>query len=110
MEYITRLEEVILITILRLEGDAYGVPITRQVSETTGKKYSMGALYSSLDQLNRKGYVSKSTISFAGEARGRSRTYYSLTSEGRAVLRDVRSYQQALWADIPSLTEAEKPE
>ena len=104
MKIITRLEEAILIAILRLEDNAYGVTINNHVSESSQKNYSLGALYFALDQLLRKGYVKKTIKRFYHEKGGRSPTYYILTEEGRKALREVRSYQKSLWEGIPEMT------
>ena len=101
---ITRLEEAILITIWRLKDDAYGVTINKQVSQSLKKKYSMGALYFALDQLLRKGHVNKTIKHFYHEKGGRSRTYYTLTEEGKKALWIVRTYQKSLWEGIPEMT------
>jgi PadR family transcriptional regulator PadR len=104
MKFITRLEEAILIAILRLEDNAYGVTINKHVSESSQKNYSMGALYFALDQLLRKGYVKKTIKRFYHEKGGRSRTYYTLTDDGKSALWEVRSYQNALWKGISEMT------
>ncbi len=103
MNIITRLEEAILIAIWRLEDNAYGVTINKHVSRSSKKNYSMGALYFSLDQLLRKGYVSKTTKQFYHEKGGRSRTYYSLTEDGKRALQEVKAYQKSLWKGIPEI-------
>ena len=103
MDLITRLEEAILIAILRLEHDAYGVTINKQVSQSLKKNYSMGALYFSLDQLLRKGFVQKTTRVYYQKKGGRSRTYYSLTNRGKEALEEVRAHQKSLWDGIPEI-------
>ena len=100
MDIITRLEEAILIAIWKLKDDAYGVSINKHVSGSFKKKYSMGALYFSLDQLLRKGYVIKTAESHYHTKGGRSRTYYKLTEKGVKALEEVRSYQRSLWNGI----------
>lgn len=100
MNIITRLEEAILIAIWKLEANAYGVTINKHVSKSFKKNYSMGALYFALDQLLRKGHVSKTIKRFYQEKGGRSRTYYSLTEEGIKSLWEVKSYQKSLWKGI----------
>ena len=101
MKLITRLEEAILIAILRLKDEAYGVTINERVSRSSKKRYSMGALYFSLDQLLRKGMVNKTVKQIYNEKGGRSRTYYTLSQRGIEALMDVRAYQQSLWEGIP---------
>jgi DNA-binding PadR family transcriptional regulator len=109
MDIITRLEEAILIAIWRLEGNAYGVTINKHVSQSLRKIYSMGALYFSLDQLLRKGYVHKAAKSFYSEKGGRSRTYYTLSGRGKKALQEARSCHRSLWDGIPEVAfEAKK--
>ena len=103
MHIITRLEEAILIAILRLEDDAYGVTINKQVSRSSKKNYSMGALYFALDRLLQKEYVSKDTRPCYNKKGGRSRTYYSLTENGKKALLEVRAYNRSLWEGIPEM-------
>jgi len=103
MNIITRLEEAVLIAVWRLEDNAYGVTINKHVSQSLKKNYSMGALYFSLDQLLRKGYVRKTIKQFYHEKGGRSRTYYSLTKDGKKALQEVKAYQRALWDGIPEI-------
>ena len=103
MNIITRLEEAILIAIWRLEDNAYGVTINKHVSRSFKKNYSMGALYFSLDQLLRKGYVRKTTKQFYHEKGGRSRTYYGLTKDGKRALQEVKVYQKSLWEGVPEI-------
>ncbi|MCP4725699.1 MAG: PadR family transcriptional regulator [bacterium] len=103
MEILTRLEEVILMSIWRLKDDAYGVTVNKEVSQVTGKEYSMGALYFSLDQLLRKGLVSKRYGNPTPERGGRSKIFYDLTKEGKQALQTVRKLQESLWENVPKL-------
>jgi DNA-binding PadR family transcriptional regulator len=104
MKIITRLEEAVLIAIWRLKEDAYGVTINKEVSKTSKKSYSMGALYFSLDQLLRKGYVNKRLVNLHHEKGGRSRTYYQLTLEGRVALQQAKDYQNSLWEGLSEIS------
>ena len=103
MDIITRLEETILIAIWRLEDKAYGVTINKQVSQSSNKNYTLGALYYSLDQLLRKGYVNKIMKPDEENSLGRARTYYILTTKGKRALQDARTYQTSLWKGIPEM-------
>ena len=56
-------EQLILMALVHLKDQAYGVTVRREVEERTGRSVSMGAVYATLDRLEKKGYVS----SFQGE-------------------------------------------
>ena len=104
MDIITRLEEAILVAIWKLQENAYGVTINQSVSESFNKRYTMGALYYSLDQLLRKGYVDKTQKNIPQEKAGRRRTYYRLTNQGKKALQEAKIYQKKLWKGIPEIS------
>lgn len=103
MNYITRLEETILIAICKLGDNAYGVTINKEVSKAAQKKYTMGALYFAFDQLVKKGLVSKTLANPTPQRGGRSKTYYCVTKAGIKALQDVKKYQAKLWNGLPDL-------
>jgi PadR family transcriptional regulator PadR len=104
MDLLTRLEEAIMIAVLRLEDQAYGVPIHREVSKIFTKAYSMGGLYFALDQLVRKEYLMKWSAEPTRKRGGRSRTYYRITPEGLEALDAVRRHQITLWKTIAEVS------
>ena len=52
-----RFEELVLLALVRLRENAYGVPIRREIADRTGRDVSFGAVYTTLERLERKGYV-----------------------------------------------------
>jgi PadR family transcriptional regulator PadR len=107
MKTLTLDESIFLAAILILEDGAYGVAIRRQVLETAGKSVSYGTLYSHLDQLFRKGYVTKSFGKPSAERGGRSKIYYKVTRSGIEALKSTlavqRSLQKSLGEAVPEL-------
>jgi len=101
MKLLSRNEEIILLAVWRLEGDAFGISIRDQVSEATGYQWSLGAIYVPLDKLTRKGYIAKSYSRPEARRGGRSKVLYDLTATGREALRTVREIQASLWKGIP---------
>ncbi len=101
MNIITRLEEVILLAIWKLKDNAYGVTIVKEVSKLTNKKYTMGSLYFSLDQLFKKGLVTKISGTPTSERGGRGKTYYLLAVKGAESLQAAKEFEESIWSDIP---------
>jgi len=104
MKYLTRQEEIYLLAIWRLEGDAYGVQIKKKVTEMTRKKISYGALYFTLEQIFKKGYVTRTAGEPTPVRGGCSKIYYHLTPEGRETLKNTHELQQSIWDGISVLS------
>ena len=92
---------MILAAIIVLEKDAFGVSIRKKVEKLTGKRLMYGTLYNALDQLLRKGYVSKTKGKSSSSRGGRPRIYYTMTPAGKKALRNSYNLQQAIWNSIP---------
>lgn len=108
MRFVSRIEEIILLSILRLEGDAYGVSILSEVRKATGRTWLTGSIYASLGRLLKHGLVESYEGEPAPERGGRRKIYYRITADGRRALKDIRKVHAALWADIPLFEGPEK--
>lgn len=110
MKLLSRAEEVILLTILKLEDKAYGVNIREQIHRDSGDRWSFASIYSPLDKLRRKGFVEKEKGSPRQERGGKSKFYYRVTKEGRIALLRIREAQDKFWSGIPNTAwEKENP-
>jgi PadR family transcriptional regulator, regulatory protein PadR len=100
MDNLTKQEELYLLAILRLQNNAYGVTIREVIFKITGKLVSNGALYFTLNQIYRKGYVTK-TIGEPTPVRGGVRKkYYNLTYIGRQVLLLAYKTHASIWNGV----------
>jgi len=93
-------EELLLLAIYALGDDTYGVPVQQYVERATRRNVSMGAVYAALDRLERKGFVRSLTGEATAVRGGKRKRHFSITSEGRQVLRDVRAVREHLWRTI----------
>jgi len=100
MVILTRLEEILLMSIWRLKDNAYGVQIKKEVSARTGKNFTIGALYFTLDQLHKKGYVIKRPGEPTSVRGGKRKTYYTLNEYGMAGLENARTIHNSLWENV----------
>lgn len=78
-------EELVLLSIVRLGDEAYGVPIRKRLEEA-GRRVAVGALYVTLDRLGDKGLVTSREGEATPQRGGRAKRYYRLTGEGRRAL------------------------
>ena len=101
MRLLSRSEEIVLIAIWRLRDNAYGVSIRDLVSELTGHEWTLGAIYVPLDKLTQKGFVHKAISDPTAQRGGRSKCMYTLNTEGKRALAEIRRVQNALWEGLP---------
>lgn len=104
MKDLTLNETAILLAILRLGKDAYGVAIKEDVSKFIAKKISYGTLYSYLDQLFRKGFISKSIGDPTPERGGRRKIFYRLTKKGIRALESAYKLQKLIWERLSEVS------
>ena len=101
MKMLSRAEEIILLAILRLGDNAYGISIRELIHASTGAEWSLAQIYDPLNRLAHKGFVSKSKGDPSPERGGRHKCLYALTGEGKEVLRELRRVQKSLWENLP---------
>lgn len=101
MEVLSRAEEILLLAVLRLGDNAYGVSIAKEIGRRTGKPMKLGALWVSLDIAHQKGLVSKRTGEPTPQRGGRRKIFYRLTPEGYEALENARELSRALWHGLP---------
>ncbi len=101
MEMMTKLEELILLSVWRLGENAYGTTIYRHIQAATEKKLSLGGVYFPLDRLAGKGFLRVYHASATEERRGLSRRYYQLTEKGVGALNDIKRVNDIMWAGYP---------
>jgi PadR family transcriptional regulator, regulatory protein PadR len=80
------LEQTILLAVLRLGDQAYGVSIRREIALCTRREIAPGALYTTLDRLERKAILVARDGDPTPERGGRAKRFYKVTREGRALL------------------------
>jgi PadR family transcriptional regulator, regulatory protein PadR len=90
------IEEIILLTILRLEDRAYGAAIRAEIEQHTRKRVSKSGLYLTLDRMQTKGLVEFRLGEPTPKAGGRAKRYYAVTTEGLQAASDVQVTFQSL--------------
>ena len=100
MKYLTKIEEILLLSIWELKDEAYGFKIRHFVSDLLGKDFTFGNLYSALERLTRKKYVIKRPGEATPQRRGKTRMYYSVSSAGIEALKAACTLNQKLWSSL----------
>jgi PadR family transcriptional regulator, regulatory protein PadR len=94
--FLGEFEQIVLLAILRLADDAYGVTILTEIAAHTGRNPSPGALYTALHRMEDKGLVTFRDGSPTPERGGRFKRFVTVTREGRAALASAQSAFRSL--------------
>ena len=101
--FLGEFELMVLLALIRLGDDAYGVPISREIEERAGREVAIGSVYAALERLQEKGLVASRLGDPTAERGGRAKRYFRITAQG---LHEVRETQRALvklWRGLPQL-------
>lgn len=93
-------EQIVLLAVLRLEDQAYGVTILAEIAAHTGRSPSPGALYTTLHRMEDKGFVTFRDGSPTPERGGRAKRFVSVTKAGRAGLASAQAAYRSLLQGI----------
>ena len=93
-------EHVVLLSILRLDDEAYAVSIRDEIARCTGRDVSRGSVYITLDRLETKGYLRSRLADATPERGGRAKRYYVLRPRAVEALKESRRALVALWRGL----------
>ena len=94
---------MLLLAVIRLGDEAYGVPISRELEANRGQDVSVGSVYAALERLETKGLVVSSLGDPTPERGGKSKRYFRITREGLRQVHATRRVLTRLWQTIPDL-------
>src|ERR1700722_2562935 len=86
-DHLGEFEQLVLLAILRLGTNAYGMPIRREIEERADRTASIGALYMTLERLEAKGFLRSQLGEATSERGGRAKRFFELTGAGSEALR-----------------------
>ncbi len=95
-------EQLVLLAVMRLEGEAYAVPIRQEIEDRTSRSVARGALYVTLDRLEEKGYLKSWLADATAERGGRAKRFYEVKPAGARAL-------EYSWAALRSMWEGLEP-
>ena len=97
------LEQLILLAILRLDDDAYGLSVARELESFAGRRLSRGALYTSLQRLEAKGFVRWRNDTGGPAREGLPKRVYSVTPRGVTAVRESHRVLKRMWRGLDDI-------
>jgi len=102
-EFLGGFELLVLLALIRLGDEAYGVPIAKTIEESSGRDVALGSVYITLDRLEGKGLVSSQVGEPTAVRGGRAKTYFRVTGQGLRAVRHTQRTLIKLWQGAPQL-------
>lgn len=99
--YLGEFEEVVLLAVAILAGDAYGASITNEIEQQMGRSVNLGAVHAALHRLEEKGLLSSRLGGATAERGGRSKRFFTVTMAGTKALDNIREMRNRMWNAIP---------
>lgn len=96
-------EEVVLLTVGVLHGNAYGVTIKDEIEQRFDREVSVGALQVTLRRLESKGFLKSKLGESTDRRRGRPKLFFEITAYGKKTLEYTKETRDELWNALPKL-------
>jgi PadR family transcriptional regulator PadR len=106
--YLGEFELMILLAVIHLDDQAYGVPIAREIETHRGRDVSVGSVYAALERLEAKKLVSSNLADPTPERGGKAKRYFRVTKAGLRQVHETRRVLSKLWQVLPEL-KGERP-
>jgi PadR family transcriptional regulator PadR len=102
-DYLGEFEQIVLLAVLRLGDNAYGVTIWEEIEKRTGRATVIGAVYATLERLETKRYIHSRVGDPTAERGGRSKRFFKITAHGMKALERSRQILANMWAGLEPL-------
>jgi DNA-binding PadR family transcriptional regulator len=96
-------ELMVILVLVSLDDNAYGVPICEELEKRTGREASVGSVYAALERLEDKGFVTSELGEPTSERGGRAKKYFRVTARGLKEVRETHRSLVKLWQGLPEL-------
>lgn len=96
-------EEVVLLTVGVLHGNAYGITIKDELEQRLKRDVTIGALQVTLRRLESKGLLKSRQGEATESRRGRPKLFFEITAYGKKALQYTKETRDSLWSDLPKL-------
>jgi|SRR5436190_23481180 len=104
---LSNFELKVMLAIIRIGDDAYGVSISNEIEEITGSGVVLISVYDALTRLEEKGFISSHLGEATAARGGKAKRHYRTTARGIRVVRETQQELIKLWKGLPQLKEGE---
>lgn len=100
---LSNFELMVMLALVRLGDEAYGVPIAEEIELHSGDDVAIGSVYAALERLQARGLVASRVGEPTAERGGRAKRYFKMTGKGLKVVQNTQRTLTRLWSGLPKL-------
>ena len=100
---ISNFELMVMLALIRLGEEAYGVPICQEIEEHSGREVALGSVYAALERFEDRHLATSKVGEPTPERGGRAKRYFKVTPKGLRVVRETQQALMSLWSGVPKL-------
>jgi PadR family transcriptional regulator PadR len=104
-DYLGEFELMVILAVVHLGDEAYGVPVSRELEKHRNRNVSVSSVYAALERLEGKGLISSRLGESTQERGGRAKRYFQVTKDGLRAIHETRQVLTTLWRTLPALRE-----
>lgn len=101
-KFLGEFEQMVLLALLQLKDNAYGAAIRQLLDQQIERTVALGALYATLERLEKKGLVSSKLGEATPERGGRPKRFFTVTNDGLSALQRAKDAMDTLWQNVPN--------
>lgn len=101
--YLGEFEEIVLLIVGVLNGDAYGVSVKKRIISQLDRKVTLSSVHTALHRLEKKGFVKSELSESSNERGGKRKRLFEITTEGSKTLELARENREQLWAEMKAI-------
>lgn len=98
--YLGEFEEIVLLSVAVMQGQAYGVALMHEIVEQTGRSVKLNQVHSALQRLEEKGMVESEVGGATAERGGRRKRLYTVTACGQRTLQQIQDVRNSFWLKL----------
>ena len=98
--YLGEFEHIVLLALIQLKDNAYGMTIRMEIDERIGRNVSIGAVYTTLERLEKKGFITSKMGEATPQRGGKAKKYFSITGAGKTKLQESRKNLETMWLGL----------
>jgi DNA-binding PadR family transcriptional regulator len=98
--YLGEFEEIVMLTVAVLYGQAYGATVTQEIERQTGRSVTFSTVHTTLQRLEEKGFLSSGLGGATAERGGRRKRFYAVTAAGSQALQEIQHVRTQLWSQV----------